>query len=376
MNGGGYRPKILLGVTGLNLGGGISSVSRSIARALDREAAAGRLPPVDKLVLYDSPPSQAELSGRQTFTSRSKLGFAVRLWLRILTSRPDLVLFDHVGLGRSLLALFPLLRPPFDVFVHGLELVGAEHDVRADVLRSARRLLANSSFTAEQLAQRMPELRDKIRVVTLGVEPDRVELWEKRAPADAVTERQPAALIVGRMWSGQPGKGHDALIRGWPRVARAITGAELWVVGEGNDVERLRELANSVGCAEQVRFFGRVSDERLEDLYSRASVFAMPSAQEGFGLVYIEAMWHELPCVGSTLDAARCVIDETCGALVPYDDPEATAQAIVEIMADPARRLRMGEAARRHVERHFSHQAFSRRLVDALGIGRSSDHDE
>jgi phosphatidylinositol alpha-1,6-mannosyltransferase len=369
-------PKILLGLTGLNLGGGIASVSRAIARVVDRGVAAGRLQNASRVVLYETPPPETELSGGGGFPSRRKIGFAARLWLRILATRPDLVLFDHVGLGRSLVTPLPLPRPAFDVFVHGLELVGAENDSRADVLRAARRLLANSSFTAEQLAARMPELREKIRVVSLCVEPERVELWKKLAVERSEVAREPAALIVGRMWSGQPGKGHAALIQGWPRVLESLPTAELWIVGEGDDVGRFQEMARTAGCARSVRFFGRVTDEELEELYARASVFAMPSAQEGFGLVYIEAMWHGLPCIGSTRDAAGCVIDASCGVLVPFDDPERTARAVVDLLTDPERRDRMGEAGRLRVEREFGFGSFERRLLEGLGVGDERDRDD
>ena len=78
----------------------------------------------------------------------------------------------------------------------------------------------------------------------------------------------------------------------------------------------------------------------------------MPSRQEGFGVVYAEAMWHGLPCIGSTADAAGQVIKEgETGLLVSYGDRRAIADAVAWLLADPARARAMGEAGRRRAPR-------------------------
>ena len=99
------------------------------------------------------------------------------------------------------------------------------------------------------------------------------------------------------------------------------------------------------------------------------SVFAMPSRQEGFGLVYAEAMWHGLPCIGSTLDAAGEVIaDGETGLLVPYDAPEPLADALVRLLSDPALAARMGSAGAADARRRFGYARFRDDLLDALDL--------
>jgi phosphatidylinositol alpha-1,6-mannosyltransferase len=96
----------------------------------------------------------------------------------------------------------------------------------------------------------------------------------------------------------------------------------------------------------------------------------MPSRQEGFGLVYAEAMWHGLPCIGSTCDAAGDVIlDGETGTLVPYGDAQAIAQAVSKLLSDPERAARIGEAGRRHAQRQFGYERFRNDVVAALGLG-------
>ena len=152
-------------------------------------------------------------------------------------------------------------------------------------------------------------------------------------------------------------------------AARSPT-RELWIAGGGDDAARLAAKARERGVADCVRFLGRVSDAELGALYRRASVFAMPSRQEGFGLVYAEAMWWGLPCIGSTADAAGQVIaaGET-GELVPYGDVAALgarARAACSRIASGA--ARMGEAGRRRAREHFGYGRFRADLLTALEL--------
>jgi phosphatidylinositol alpha-1,6-mannosyltransferase len=214
-----------------------------------------------------------------------------------------------------------------------------------------------------------PDLAGRIRPVLLCLDPERTASWERELAAHH-PPREAAALIVGRMWSEERGKGHDALLEAWPAVRSRVPAAELWIVGDGDDRERLAAKAREAGVGDAVRFLGRVADRDLGDLYRRAALLAMPSRQEGFGLVYAEALWHGLPCVGSSADAAAEVIDagET-GLLVPYGDAPALGDAVASLLADPERRRRMGEAGARRARERFAYARFRDELLRALEVG-------
>ena len=124
------------------------------------------------------------------------------------------------------------------------------------------------------------------------------------------------------------------------------------------------------GLAECVDFLGRITDLELSRLYRRAALFAMPSRQEGFGLVYAEALWHGLPCIGSTADAAPEVIEaERTGRLVPYGDAAALAPTLVELLTDPTLRRSWGEEGMRQARERFGYERFRRDLLRALDLG-------
>ena len=363
---------ILLALTGLQIDGGIAAVSRSIARALEQETRDGRLQRVDRVLLLDRPQNAAPapLRGQQQLARGSQARFVWQTWRSHRRHHHDLVFFDLVGLARSVLLPLPGFPPRrFAIFVHGIELDTARRGSRARALREADRLLVNSEFTAAALRAALPWRADRVRVVPLCIDPERIRLW-KAADEGTPPEREPAALVVGRMSSEERGKGHDTLIEGWSEVRRHVPAAELWIVGQGDDTERLRGLVRERGVEDAVRFLGRVSDTELGALYRRASVFAMPSRQEGFGLVYAEAMWHGLPCIGSTADAAgQVIVDGQTGRLVPYADARASAGAVAELLSDPARAREMGEAGRRRARERFTYQRFRADLLEALELG-------
>jgi phosphatidylinositol alpha-1,6-mannosyltransferase len=362
---------VLLGLTGLRIEGGIAGVSRCIARALDDETRAGRLERVDRVLLLERADDAAPppLRGEQQLAGGSQLRFAWQTWRAWRRQQHDLVCFDLLGLARTLQLPLPGFPPPrYAIFVHGIELGAATHGARARALRGAHRLLANSEFTAAALRAALPAHADRVRVVPLCLDPERVRAWET-AQTGAAPAREPAALLVGRMWSEERGKGHDALIEAWPEVRRRVRDAQLWIVGEGDDAARLQSLARERGVEASVRFLGRVTDAELGALYRRAAVFAMPSRQEGFGLVYAEAMWHGLPCIGSTVDAAgQVIVDGETGCLIPYADPRASADAVASLLLDPERARAWGEAGRRRARDHFGYERFRRDLLAALDL--------
>jgi phosphatidylinositol alpha-1,6-mannosyltransferase len=364
------QTSILLGLTGLRIDGGIAVVSRCIARALDEQVRAGRVGRTDRVLLLDEPGgTPPPVRGTQQFARGSHARFVWQVWRSFRRGRHDLVFFDLVGIARAAGLPLPGFPPPRTaVFVHGLEVDTCLQRGPARALRHAHRVLVNSAFTGDRLRRALPEVGERIRVVPLCIDPERIAAWEPTSRSEPPPPER-AALIVARMWPSERGKGHDELIAAWPEVRRALPDAELWIAGGGDDAARLEAKARALGVADRVRFFGRVSDAELTDLYRRASVFAMPSRQEGFGLVYAEAMWWGLPCLGSTADAAgQVIVAGETGELVPYGDVAAIARALVGLLSDELRLERMRVAGRRRAREQFGYARFRADLLAALEL--------
>ncbi len=86
-------------------------------------------------------------------------------------------------------------------------------------------------------------------------------------------------------------------------------------------------------------------------------------------MVYAEAMWHGLPCIGSTADAAGQVIaDGKTGILVPYGDVRALTEALVSLLSDPERARALGDAGRERSRDYFCYERFRRDFLAALEL--------
>lgn len=305
-------------------------------------------------------------SGAEHVALRTRVQFFAKLARLQSLRRVNWLLFTHVGIARAQLRVPRQFRRPYAVMLHGIEAWSATLDAeRRAVLREARVRIAISPHTARRVAMAHPDL-PAIDTCLLALLPD--DEHPDRVPADVLVDYGPhAVVIVGRMSSTERYKGHDQLLLAWPRVLTEIPDASLVMVGRGDDVERLRTKAAALGLGRSVYFPGFLPDAALRALMRNSAVFAMPSRGEGFGLVYLQAMRAGVPCLGSRDDAAADVIvDGETGLLVPHQDPDAIAGALLRLLTDETMRRRMGDAGRRRYENTFTYPRFRARLASIL----------
>ena len=188
---------------------------------------------------------------------------------------------------------------------------------------------------------------------------------EAPPPAPPLSSRRPEVLIVARL--GERYKGHDELIACWPEVVAAVPGAILRIVGTGPDGNNLRQLAAQSTAASQIVFAGFVPDAELERIYAGATVFAMPSRGEGFGLVYIEAMRHGLAVIASDEDAGPEVVKHgQTGYTINRKREHELPDALIHLLKHPGEAAAFGEAGRRRWAEHFRFSAFRDRFRPLL----------
>jgi len=145
-------------------------------------------------------------------------------------------------------------------------------------------------------------------------------------------------LTVGRMASCERYKGHDQVIAGIPDLVRRGHDVVYVIIGEGDDRARLEEIAREIGVAERVRFLGAVDQQCLVAAYRMADLFVMPSAGEGFGIAYLEAMACGTPALGLDAGGARdALADGELGAVVSETElVTAITRLLVAPRRDPA----------------------------------------
>jgi len=293
-------------------------------------------------------------------------GLALFLWTwgSLRRRRPRLVCSGSADLGWAVAAAALLLRADFTFICHGKD--GhvnpgwfAYLTKRLPIvwmMRRARVCFANSRFTARLLD---PEGRhgDKMRILPVPIRQNAVGVSEADLAEAARVTWGPAAgdpaargeviLSVGRL---REHKGFHHAIRAFARIAPEFPRARYVIVGAGPYEPELRALADEVGLSERIVFAG---PRRPPDaFYALADVFVtvtwdVPAEPEGFGMVFLEAAVFGVPSIAGNLGGmTEAVIDGVTGYCVPGAAPDALAEALRRLLADPALRRSMGEAAR------------------------------
>jgi phosphatidylinositol alpha-1,6-mannosyltransferase len=218
-----------------------------------------------------------------------------------------------------------------------------------------------SRYSAQVVAEVYGVPPARVAVVPEGLD---LAEWRARFAAAARAEHaEPTVLAVGRMY---PRKRFVDLLEAAARLRTEHPAARFRIVGKGPEWDTVVRAHGALGLAGTVTLLGDVTRDQLAAEYARADGFCLPSVQEGFGIVFLEAMAAGLPIVACRAAAVpEVVLDGETGILVPPRDPDALARALGDVLArrDWARRL--GEAGRRRVE-EFSLERVARRFLDAV----------
>jgi len=155
-------------------------------------------------------------------------------------------------------------------------------------------------------------------------------------------EHRPTLVHFGRM---RKYKAIDVVIRALRIVRDEVHGAQLIIIGDGPDRERLTDVVRRERLHEAVRFTGRMSGAQMVEQLNRSHVFLNASPKEGWGLTVVEANACGVPVVGSNVPGLRDSIqDGVTGFLVPYGDVGAFAEKTAALLKDQALHDRMSAA--------------------------------
>jgi len=183
-------------------------------------------------------------------------------------------------------------------------------------------------------------------------------------PVGAPRRAAARAITVARL---EPVKDIGTMLRAAAIAAQRLTDFHLDIYGDGSERAALEALAASLGLQHQVTFHGFVTD--ISGALARANVFLSSSLSEGIALSLLEAMASGIPVVATAVGGTpEVVVDGVTGRLVPHGRPEEFADALVDVLHDPGRAARLGEASRQRIVAEFSLDgmvAGYRRLYDA-----------
>lgn len=280
---------------------------------------------------------------RQERAIFSRFGYSLAAFGAAWRHRPvDIVFCGHVFMAPLAFMIARLFGARCWLQAHGTDIW---KDRRASVRRLIERadLVTTVSRETRRILLGWADLPpERARVL-----PDTVQdVFAPGPPSEALRAKLglgggPILLTVGRLAASERYKGHEPVFSVLGRLRERHPGLVHVVAGDGDDRARLEAVAAAVAPLGAVRFLGYVPDAELPDLYRLADLYVMPSTEEGFGIVYLEAAACGLRVVGGrgggTADA---IPDGRVGVVVDPADREALAAAILGQLergrADPA----------------------------------------
>lgn len=154
---------------------------------------------------------------------------------------------------------------------------------------------------------------------------------------------------VGRL---VPVKGHQYLIEAIKKVVNKIPSAKFLFIGDGELMPDLLTQTKSLGLCKNIFFLGARSD--IAEILNCIDIFLLPSLNEGFGIVLVEAMAMKRPVIATNVGGVpEIVVNETTGILLPPKDPEAFSSAIIRLYDTPEISMKMGLAGYNRARRLF-----------------------
>ncbi|MEO3999936.1 glycosyltransferase family 1 protein [Mesorhizobium sp. CAU 1732] len=242
---------------------------------------------------------------------------------------------DTAGLAQVKAPLCAMIHHPLALET-GLDAARARELARIerDNLALARHVVVPSRHTLEILTSQYDVPAEKISIAPPGF---------ARAGPSQVKADPPLILSVGILAAR---KGHDVLLDALSRLRDLNWTCS--IVGGTHDSSvkaALLEQRDALGLGDRVRFAGLIPEAELHALYGTASVFALATRYEGYGMVFSEAAANGLPIVTCAVGAVPDTVPEGAGLLVPPDDPEAFADALRQVLTNTVLRETMAEAS-------------------------------
>ena len=276
--------------------------------------------------------------------------------------RGDLKAIFCAAHGRELL---------FNASKRGTKSYGWYNRLRRFLLKEADHFFAVSNYTAG-LLQDLGVSEDRISVVPNATNPDQFYPGDASAIRDQLNLKNKKTIVtICRLVRR---KGVDTVIKAFSKITGSHSDAELIIIGDGEDRQRLEILATDLGISQSVKFTGWIAHDGTEinQFYNLADIVVMtprtdPIQVEGFGIIYLEANACGKPVIGSRSGGIPdAVIDGKTGLLVDEENPDQLAEAIAKLLDNPDLAARLGENGRQRVVNELNWDTIANRIYKEI----------
>jgi phosphatidylinositol alpha-1,6-mannosyltransferase len=315
--------------------GGIAQYNRDFLNALAESGAASS---VTVLPRHAPRRDTTRAPINQKSARPGRFTYSVIALITAFCQRTDVVFCGHLYMAPLAWLIARLKGAKLVVQMHGIEAWPRPPHLQRIATEAADLVMCVSRYTRACVVGWAAIAPERVVVVPDTVADGFTPGNNQKLRAGWGVEGKRVLLTVGRMASCERYKGHDHVIAAIPDLERRGLDVVYLIIGEGDDRGRVEEIARKIGVAERVRFLGAVDQEHLVRAYRMADLFVMPSAGEGFGIAFLEAMASGTPALGLNVAGSRDALAEgSLGTGISEENelPGAIARLLVEPKPDP-----------------------------------------
>lgn len=292
--------------------------------------------------------------------------------------KADVIILSHINLlifARLIKQIYPKKR--IIMLAHGIEVWKPLPQWKKNFLKRVE-IWAVSSYTAKKM-QTIHQLEaGNISVLPNGLPKDFsfVSLPKKRDNLSEnynIKDNQPLILTVCRLSSAEKYKGYDLVILALKDMVKFIPDFRYFIVGKADQQEtkRVKELIETCGLERNVFLTGYVSDQQLAQFYQNATIFAMPSKGEGFGLVFIEAVAQGCMVLAGNKDGSvDALLNGQIAELVDPEDGDAIYQSLLKLLENPSNNEQLAKR-QELVKANFGYETYKANVARCLKINKN-----
>jgi len=242
------------------------------------------------------------------------------------------------------------------------------HGVEKWISNRSDRVIACSLFMKEQIGEIFAVEPEKVTVIPNGIDPGDMPPEDPEALARLRAEfagsEENLVLLIGRLVYE---KGFQLALEAMPEVIRQVPDTRFLVAGSGTHEAELHKQAEDLDLMDHGTFLGWIGDDVLHSLYRISDLTVVPSIYEPFGLVALEAMASECPCIAADTGGLREVVPvEGAGLRFRASDPEHLAEAAIQVLSDDELSRQMVSEGLSHI-RLFDWADVARQTLDLYG---------
>ncbi len=318
--------------------GGIERVNRILAKLVNDTL------PVRKYIfssLYDVKADSRYIDKNFFAFKNNRIYFFLHTLYHALFS--DIVWVTHINLALVII-LIKQFRPSCKVILmaHGIEVWRPLSGIQKLALHKSDLIVSVSSYTKKRIQDLHAIQESKFRVLNHCIDPlmplpDSFERDEALSKKYGIRPGTKTLFTLSRLSFEEQYKGYDQVIEVLPELKKSFPDIKYLIAGKYHpkEKERIENIIEAKGLKENVYIVGFIQEADLQSYYSLSDIFVMPSKEEGFGLVFIEAMAHGIPVIAGNIDGSADALKQgDLGILVNPEKSDELVQAISSLLKD------------------------------------------